>query len=268
MRGINRIVNTSFWDDSKVTEYFTPEDKYFMLYLLTNPHTTQLGIYEFPIAKASFELGYSKESVIGLIDRFDNKYHIIKYSKNTNEILIKNFLRHSIVKGGKPVMDCLKKEESKVKDKALLGYLYKYLNNHIDDINETVKEYIDYLEKYKDIDIDNDNDNERIVPRIVPRIVNESSDDKKDKPVKHKYGEYQKVLLTDEEYQRLVNDYGQEETLKAIKFFDEYIEEKGYKSKSHNLAMRRWVFDAIKKKNSNGSNQRIENRISEVDNWV
>ena len=28
----------------------------------------------------------------------------------------------------------------------------------------------------------------------------------------------------------------------------EYIEEKGYKSKSHNLAIRRWVLDAVKKK--------------------
>ena len=24
----------------------TPEDKLFMVYLLTNPHTTQLGVYE------------------------------------------------------------------------------------------------------------------------------------------------------------------------------------------------------------------------------
>ena len=32
---------------------------------------------------------------------------------------------------------------------------------------------------------------------------------------------------------------------KAIKFLDEYIEEKGYKSKSHNLAIRRWVIQAV-----------------------
>ena len=42
--GIKRVVDTSFWTDDKVLE-FTPEDRYFMLYLLTNPHTTQLGIY-------------------------------------------------------------------------------------------------------------------------------------------------------------------------------------------------------------------------------
>ena len=62
---------------------------------------------------------------------------------------------------------------------------------------------------------------------------------------KNTYGEYSNVKLTDQEYERLVNDYGEQDTRSAIKFLDEYIEEKGYKSKSHNLALRRWVFDAV-----------------------
>ena len=66
--------------------------------------------------------------------------------------------------------------------------------------------------------------------------------------VKHTYGEYKHVKLTENEMDRLVNDYGSEETAKAIKLLDEYIEEKGYKSKSHNLALRRWVFDAVKER--------------------
>ena len=42
---------------------------------------------------------------------------------------------------------------------------------------------------------------------------------------------------------------------RAIKFLDEYIEEKDYKSKSHNLAIRRWVIDAVsKEKPSQGKN--------------
>ena len=273
MKGINRIVNTSFWNDSKITEYFTPEDKYFMLYLLTNPHTTQLGIYEFPIKTVSFELGYSIETVIGLIDRFQNKYGMIVYSSETKEILIKNFLRHSIVKGGKPVMDCLKKEEKTIKDKTLLGYLYKYLDDYRDELNITVIEYIDTLQKYvsyekekgkdKDNYIDNDNDNERIVPRIVPRIVNDDEKaPKKVKEVKIVFGEYQNVKLTQAEYDRLANDYTAETRDRCIEFLDSYIEEKGYKSKSHNLAIRRWVVDAVNKKNGSSNNQR--NLIDEL----
>lgn len=68
------------------------------------------------------------------------------------------------------------------------------------------------------------------------------------KEPKHKYGEYQNVLLTDNELERLNNEYGNEQTKQAIKYLDEYIEMKGYKAKSHNLAIRKWVFDALKEK--------------------
>lgn len=161
---VKRVVDTDFWNDSKVSDLFSAEDKYFMLYLLTNPHTTQLGIYELSITKASNELGYSKDVVRVLLERFENKYGLIKYNEITNEIAIKNFLRHSIIKGGKPVMDCLLKEEKKVKDKSLLNYIFNNLSGYGDTLNTTVKEFINNI----NININNnDNDNERIVPRIV-----------------------------------------------------------------------------------------------------
>ena len=66
------------------------------------------------------------------------------------------------------------------------------------------------------------------------------------KEPKHKYGEYQHVLLTDTDRERLVNDYGEDETHEAIKYLDEYIETSGKKYKNHYLVMRKWVFDAVK----------------------
>ena len=80
---------------------------------------------------------------------------------------------------------------------------------------------------------------------------NETSNSASPAP-KKKYGAYKHVTLTDEEYNRLCVDYGQDMTEKAIDYLDAYIEEKGYKSKCHNLALRRWVFDAVKKKDGNG----------------
>ena len=100
---VKRIVSTEFWVDDKVVDSFTPEDKLFFLYLLTNPHTTQLGIYHINKKNMSFELGYTIDAINVLLDRFENKYKIIKYSLETNAIAIKNYLKHSIVGGGKPV---------------------------------------------------------------------------------------------------------------------------------------------------------------------
>ena len=159
MKDITRCVSTGFWKDDKVLNSFSPEDKYFMLYLLTNPHTTQLGVYHLPVKVAAVELGYSVEAILVLLDRFENKYDIIRYNSDTGEVAIKNFLRYSIVKGGKPVMDCLVKEYDTIKDTSLVTYVLKHLTT-IDTkyLNITV---IEFINKY--INNVNDNDNERYV---------------------------------------------------------------------------------------------------------
>lgn len=165
MKPINRVVSTSFWEDETIVNDFSPEDKYFYLYLITNPHTSQLGVYKLVPKTAAFELGYSKEAVIVLLERFETKYDMIRYNKETCEVAIKNYLRHSVVKGGKPVMDCLVKEESRVEDKSLLEYIY-YSNVNRDNLNITIKEYIEHLGYLLNINTnnnDNENDNERIV---------------------------------------------------------------------------------------------------------
>ena len=157
--GIKRIVDTSFWTDGKVDD-FSPEDKYFMLYLLTNPFSTQLGIYEISIKQVAFQLGYSKDAVNVLIDRFDSQYGIIFFSSETNEIAIKNFLRHSIIKGGAPVRDCLIKEMKKVKNKDLIARVFSHIKGS-ENLNETVKNIIaEYEEKNGVLSYSNEKHNE------------------------------------------------------------------------------------------------------------
>lgn len=65
-------------------------------------------------------------------------------------------------------------------------------------------------------------------------------------------GELGNVRLTDEEIRRMSEEYGVSATNDAIDFLDKYIADKGYKSRSktHNLAMRRWVFDAVNEQNA------------------
>ena len=81
---------------------------------------------------------------------------------------------------------------------------------------------------------------------------------------KHKYGEYKNVLLKDTELEKLKNDFNNYEEL--IKFLDEYIEMKGYKAKSHYLAIRKWVVDAVKERNRKKSIEPewIDKKVEEV----
>lgn len=66
---------------------------------------------------------------------------------------------------------------------------------------------------------------------------------------KRKHGEYGRVLLTEEEYEKLNKEYSNAD--EAIAFLDEYIEYKGYKAKSHYLAIKKWVFKALEERSSN-----------------
>ena len=56
---IYRHVHVEFWKDPKVLEELTPEDKLFFIYLLTNPNTTQIGVYKITKKQIAFELGFS-----------------------------------------------------------------------------------------------------------------------------------------------------------------------------------------------------------------
>ena len=86
-----RSVQMSFWTDSKIVDEFTPEDRYFYLYLMTNPHTNLAGCYELSLKQASVETGYTKEVITNLIARFEHVHNIICYSKTSKEVLLKNW---------------------------------------------------------------------------------------------------------------------------------------------------------------------------------
>lgn len=129
-----RQIFIEFWKDPKVTEEMSAEDRYTLLYLLTNPHTTQIGIYQITKRQIAFDLGYSTESVGAILERFEKLLGLIKYNSETREIAIKNWGKYNLKRGGKPVLDCIKGELAKVKDKTLIEYVAKSIPN------ESIKE--------------------------------------------------------------------------------------------------------------------------------
>ena len=156
--GIKRVVDTDLWTDEKV-EQFTPEEKFFWVYLLTNPYTRQLGIYHITKKQMGFQLGYDNETISKLLDRFENEYKMVRYIDS--EIAIKNSLKYSIVKGGKPVEDCLLADIKRVKHKELIDWVF----DSLEEPNVTVQNVMSAWkkERNKERTNDNDNDNERIV---------------------------------------------------------------------------------------------------------
>lgn len=117
-----RSVQIKFWEDPKVVEEMTPEDKLFFLFLLTNPKTTQIGIYSITKKEMAFVLGYSIETINALMDRFINHHRLIKYNDSTRELAIKHWGRYNLVKGGKPMVDCIRKESIKPFNPIVISY--------------------------------------------------------------------------------------------------------------------------------------------------
>lgn len=65
---------------------------------------------------------------------------------------------------------------------------------------------------------------------------------------KKPYGSKLNVMLTDREYEKLHKDFSNADEM--IEFLSKYMVEKEYNSKSHNLSLRRWVYDAVTKHKS------------------
>lgn len=121
---MKRVVDTKFWNSLKILDHYSIEDRYFMLYLYTNPHSAQLGIYALPKKVISFETGFNLDLVDIMLERFVNQYHCILYNHELQEISVLDSLTFSIMKGGKPVRDLLCKELNKVVDGDLIYQTY------------------------------------------------------------------------------------------------------------------------------------------------
>ena len=79
---------------------------------------------------------------------------------------------------------------------------------------------------------------------------------KKEKPPKHKYGEFGNVLLTDGEYQKLVDKLGAEKAEAVVKNYSEIKEMKGYKYNSDYMALLKWGINAYESQSRSGSYSR------------
>ena len=91
--------------------------------------------------------------------------------------------------------------------------------------------------------------------------IDKNREEENRKDIRHKHGEYGHVMLTDKQYQKLVEDYGEDETKQAIRKVDEYCQQYGKSYKDYNLTLRKWGFDGIKTQNTS-------RRSNDLDEWA
>ena len=157
-----------------------------------------------------------------------------------------------------------------------LGMIHRESNNQRTLI--TIEKYSDY----QDIrDTDKDTDGTQSGHKAdtgMPQTKNEKNEknEKNNNHIRHKYGEFKHVLLSDEDMEKLKADYQDEVIERAITILDEYIEKSGRKYKNHYLVFKDWTLErAVEdvRKGKNGS-ERTESakrndkqRTEEIDEY-
>ena len=247
---IYRNVNMSFWTDSNVVDDYTPQDKYFMLYALTGPYTNIIGCYEVSIKQIAIDLGYdfNSNTVENLLKRFIDVHKALEYDFETKELFVLNWYKYNW--NSSPKLDIpLRNAIENVKSDKFHDKLASIFNDR-----NSVKDNEDLLIPYRC--------KEKEIKKKAPKKKTKT----KSKIVKKVYGEYKHVELADKELQTLISKYGDIFTNKLITYLDEYIEDTGYKRKSHYLCIKRWVVDAVKEKEE--KDRKNNKRKEPVPNWL
>ncbi|WP_442919984.1 DnaD domain protein [Metabacillus sp. B2-18] len=97
--------------------------------------------------------------------RFTELHKLIRYNPETCEIAIKNWGKYNLHKGGKPMLDCIKKELKEVKDTSLLSYVCEGIEK---------EEFVRLFEPY--IQQDNEKTENNIVQETEADVVVMSPD--------------------------------------------------------------------------------------------
>ena len=122
------------------------------------------------------------------------------------------------------------------------SYFYQGVQNHQGGIGENTK---DITNNY------NINNN------------NKTSKKRTTKEVRHKYGEFKNVLLSDKDLEKLKTEYGEELVEKYIKKMDEWIELNGRRYKNYYLALRQWMNKEVSKKQAKVEKQEGDTKYDE-----
>ncbi len=241
---IYRTVSPNLWTDTKVVDNFTPEDKYFMLYLLTNPHANLLGCYEISVKQISDETGYTRDTIYNLIQRFRNQYKIVDYSDNDKEVLIKNWYKYNWSRSPKTktalekLLIYVKCEQFRVYLKSIIKLRFENSDNVPE--NRVQNNRVQSTEcRVQSTDTDVSIGYAYPIDRVSDRQDVQNSPSQM-------YGEYKNVILTLLELSELQKAYPQDWENK-INRLSTYLKQTGKKYDNHYAVLMAWAKEDAEK---------------------
>jgi len=180
------------------------------------PYTDQMLATQFNMPLTTVQLALKIFEQFGMIEVIDEILHISNWEKYQSVDKLSELREYNR----------LAKQKSRAKKKLL--------QSNVLDVSKTSQPCHD-----TDIDKDKEEEKEEDKENIIFVSDETKKPSKKDKPVKHKYGEYKNVLLTDDELEKLKTEYSDYE--ERIERLSGYIASTGKAYKSHYATIRNWA---------------------------
>ncbi len=118
-----RFVKCKFWTDPYILD-LEPDEKTIFLWLFTNEHSNQAGIYPVSLKTIAFETGYPIDRVSEIIDRLSRDGKVVYTEEKI--LWVKNFLRHQPNKSPKVLTRVAEDLKSLNNNKLVEEYLRYY----------------------------------------------------------------------------------------------------------------------------------------------
>ena len=169
-------------------------------------------------------MGYSIESVGNLLKRFMEQHKLIKYDSETREIILLEWAKTNLNKGGKPFEDLILSELKEVKQKEFIEIIYHQCEK--EEIKKIIEKYIDNPKLgEKNLKLENKNisdnlDDEKI---IEAEIVDENTEKAIGSP---------KNTTFDDTLHEMYNDKGAINNNNKNKYNNNYINNSYYNNTS------------------------------------
>ena len=232
-----RNISVSFWTDSKVDDDFTPEDKYFYLYLMTNPHTSLCGCYEISMKQMERETGYNADTVNRLLQRMEEMHGVIQYSAKTKEVLILNWWKYNWSSSAK-VKNAIVSVADHIKHEPFRRYVMHMVSIRYGCPMHTT-----------DTDTVSESDTDTVSDTVTETEYREREADTRTRLSTDIQQSFQQIenhpniRMTEEEYKTLRNlDYSK--TKKSLEVYLAIMDERiaaGREYKDHFLTLRKWA---------------------------
>ncbi|MCC8069551.1 MAG: helix-turn-helix domain-containing protein [Ruminococcus sp.] len=184
----------------------------------------------------------SKQTILNILKDLTQRKYIIKFENINNGVKFCEYKANLDILGSKKNVSMVKEldnPESIPMVQNLDGGSQKNIPNPVQNLDWGGTNF-----RHNNIEDNIDNNiKDNIEPvEATPQAEPITTTEKKLKEVKHKHGEYNHVLLTDKQYNSLVEKYGSNIIDDYIKKIDEWIQLKGKSPyKDFNLAIQNWL---------------------------